>query len=80
VDLQTLVDNIKTQLTNVGVGIAAIGLLWLGLRIMLKWRAQEGLREGFQGVGLVAVGCVLVGGAAGLAGLLINLGTTIGGK
>jgi hypothetical protein len=36
------------------------------------------MREAFQGFGMIALAALVIGGASGLAGLLISLGDQIG--
>nr|WP_202500343.1 hypothetical protein [Streptomyces sp. SID5476] len=70
---------IQDILTNVGTMVAVIALLVLGIRMLLSMKRGDGMREAFQGFGMIALAALIIGGASGLAGVLIDLGSQIGG-
>ncbi len=77
--LSTLLGSVQSILTAAGVSVASLAIVILGLRIMMKMRAQEGMREAFTGFGIIALGAAFVGAATALAGLLISIGQQING-
>lgn len=77
--LEDMFGEIETILRNVGTMVAVIALLILGIRMLLSMKRGDGMREAFQGFGLIALAALIIGGATGLAGLLIDLGGQIGG-
>jgi H+/gluconate symporter-like permease len=70
---------IQDILTNAGTMVAVIALLVLGIRMLLSMKRGDGMREAFQGFGMIALAALIIGGASGLAGVLIDLGSQIGG-
>lgn len=77
--LEDMFGEIETILRNAGTMVAVIALLILGIRMLLSMKRGDGMREAFQGFGLIALAALIIGGATGLAGLLIDLGGQIGG-
>jgi H+/gluconate symporter-like permease len=77
--LDSMFGEIQDILTNVGTMVAVIALLVLGIRMLLSMKRGDGMREAFQGFGMIALAALIIGGASGLAGLLIDLGSQIGG-
>ncbi|MBZ4016841.1 MULTISPECIES: TrbC/VirB2 family protein [Streptomyces] len=72
--------NIQDILRNAGTMVAVIALLILGIRMLLSMKRGDGMREAFQGFGMIALAALIIGGATGLASVLIGLGEQIGGK
>ncbi|MFF1543694.1 hypothetical protein [Streptomyces sp. NPDC058291] len=70
---------IEDILRNAGTMVAVIALLILGIRMLMSMKRGDGMREAFQGFGMIALAALIIGGASGLAGVLIGLGTEIGG-
>jgi H+/gluconate symporter-like permease len=70
---------IETIVRNAGTMVAVIALLILGIRMLLSMKRGDGMREAFQGFGMIALAALIIGGATGLAGLLIDLGGQISG-
>ncbi|MGV4986304.1 hypothetical protein ACWC0C_35210 [Streptomyces sp. NPDC001709] len=77
--LDDMFGRIETILRDAGTMVAVIALLILGIRMLLSMKRGDGMREAFQGFGLIALAALIIGGATGLAGLLIDLGGQIGG-
>ncbi|MEC4018250.1 TrbC/VirB2 family protein [Streptomyces sp. H27-D2] len=78
-DLDGMFDNIQKILTNAGTMVAVIALLILGIRMLMSMKRGDGMREAFQGFGMIALAALIIGGATGLAAVLIGLGEQIGG-
>ncbi|MFD8145100.1 hypothetical protein [Streptomyces sp. NPDC059708] len=77
--LEGMFGQIQTILTGIGTTVAICALLILGIRMLLSMKRGDGMREAFQGFGIIALAALIIGGATGLAGLLISLGAQIGG-
>ncbi|MGW2046531.1 TrbC/VirB2 family protein [Streptomyces sp. NPDC001858] len=77
--LDEMFGKIEDILRNAGTMVAVIALLVLGIRMLLSMKRGDGMREAFQGFGMIALAALIIGGASGLAGVLIGLGTEIGG-
>lgn len=77
--LNGMFGEIQDILRSAGTMVAVIALLILGIRMLLSMKKGDGMREAFQGFGLIALAALIIGGATGLAGLLIDLGGQIGG-
>ncbi|WP_411084031.1 TrbC/VirB2 family protein [Streptomyces sp. cmx-18-6] len=77
--LDSMFGEIQDILRNAGTMVAVIALLILGIRMLLSMKRGDGMREAFQGFGMIALAALIIGGATGLAGLLIDLGGQIGG-
>ncbi|WP_329219488.1 hypothetical protein OG352_23285 [Streptomyces sp. NBC_01485] len=77
--MEDMFGEIETILRNAGTMVAVIALLVLGIRMLLSMKRGDGMREAFQGFGMIALAALIIGGATGLAGLLIDLGGQIGG-
>ncbi|MCC9706548.1 MULTISPECIES: TrbC/VirB2 family protein [unclassified Streptomyces] len=77
--LDSMFGEIQDILTNAGTMVAVIALLVLGIRMLLSMKRGDGMREAFQGFGMIALAALIIGGASGLAGVLIDLGSQIGG-
>ncbi|MER6788416.1 TrbC/VirB2 family protein [Streptomyces sp. NPDC000658] len=77
--LDEMFGKIETILRNAGTMVAVIALLILGIRMLMSMKRGDGMREAFQGFGMIALAALIIGGASGLAGVLIGLGTEIGG-
>ncbi|MCS0635017.1 hypothetical protein NX801_04960 [Streptomyces sp. LP05-1] len=78
--LDSMFGQIQDILRNIGTMVAVIALLVLGIRMLLSMKRGDGMRDAFQGFGVIALAALIIGGATGLAGLLIDLGGQIGGK
>ncbi|GAA0323580.1 hypothetical protein GCM10010302_73440 [Streptomyces polychromogenes] len=78
--LDGMFKSVQTILAGLGGTVAACALLILGIRMLLSMKRGDGMREAFQGFGMIALAAFIIGGAAGLAGMLISLGEQIGGK
>lgn len=78
--LDGMFKSIQGILAGLGGTVAACALLILGIRMLLSMKRGDGMREAFQGFGMIALAAFIIGGAAGLAGMLISLGEQIGGK
>ncbi|MEU6983145.1 TrbC/VirB2 family protein [Streptomyces sp. NPDC046332] len=70
---------IQKILRDAGTMVAVIALLILGIRMLMSMKRGDGMREAFQGFGMIALAALIIGGATGLAGVLIGLGGQIGG-
>ncbi|MET7649675.1 MULTISPECIES: TrbC/VirB2 family protein [unclassified Streptomyces] len=77
--LDEMFGKIEDILRNAGTMVAVIALLVLGIRMLMSMKRGDGMREAFQGFGMIALAALIIGGASGLAGVLIGLGTEIGG-
>ncbi|MET7848049.1 hypothetical protein AB0D78_14015 [Streptomyces avermitilis] len=77
--MEDMFGEIETILRNAGTMVAVIALLILGIRMLMSMKRGDGMREAFQGFGMIALAALIIGGATGLAGLLIDLGGQIGG-
>ncbi|WP_107417530.1 TrbC/VirB2 family protein [Streptomyces europaeiscabiei] len=77
--LDSMFDRTETLLTNAGTMVAVIALLILGIRMLMSMKRGDGMREAFQGFGMIALAALIIGGASGLAGVLIEIGGEIGG-
>ncbi|MCQ9134919.1 MULTISPECIES: TrbC/VirB2 family protein [Streptomyces] len=77
--LNEMFGQIEDILRNAGTMVAVIALLILGIRMLLSMKRGDGMREAFQGFGMIALAALIIGGASGLAGVLIGLGSQIGG-
>ncbi|WP_030621037.1 hypothetical protein [Streptomyces sclerotialus] len=73
-------NSIESQLRAIGSMVAVIALLILGIRMLMSMKKGDGMREAFQGFGLIAVAALIIGSATGVAPMLIDMGTKIGGK
>ncbi|WP_031172539.1 TrbC/VirB2 family protein [Streptomyces durhamensis] len=78
-DMTGMFTRIEDILRNAGTMVAVIALLILGIRMLLSMKRGDGMREAFQGFGMIALAALIIGGATGLASLLIGLGSDIGG-
>ncbi|MEU6088424.1 hypothetical protein ABZ865_16655 [Streptomyces sp. NPDC047085] len=79
-ELDNMIGEIEGILRDAGTMVAVIALLILGIRMLMSMKRGDGMREAFQGFGLIALAALIIGGATGLAGLLISLGDQIGGS
>ncbi|MER7957564.1 MULTISPECIES: TrbC/VirB2 family protein [unclassified Streptomyces] len=77
--LTEMFTQIQTILRDAGTMVAVIALLILGIRMLMSMKRGDGMREAFQGFGMIALAALIIGGATGLAGVLIGLGGQIGG-
>ncbi|MCY0922767.1 MULTISPECIES: hypothetical protein [unclassified Streptomyces] len=77
--LNGMFGEIQKILMGIGTTVAICALLILGIRMLLSMKRGDGMREAFQGFGMIALAALIIGGATGLAGLLIDLGSQIGG-
>ncbi|MFD3805908.1 hypothetical protein ACFWSF_11290 [Streptomyces sp. NPDC058611] len=77
--LKDMFGEIQEILMGIGTTVAICALLILGIRMLLSMKRGDGMREAFQGFGMIALAALIIGGATGLAGLLIDLGSQIGG-
>jgi H+/gluconate symporter-like permease len=77
-DLNGMFGRIEDILRNAGTMVAVIALLILGIRMLMSMKRGDGMREAFQGFGMIALAALIIGGATGLASLLISLGSDIG--
>ena len=77
--LDEMFGKIENILRNAGTMVAVIALLILGIRMLMSMKRGDGMREAFQGFGMIALAALIIGGASGLAGVLIGLGSEIGG-
>ncbi|MEU6945812.1 TrbC/VirB2 family protein [Streptomyces sp. NPDC046316] len=78
--LKNMFDEITEILTNIGTMVAVVALLILGIRMLMSMKRGDGMREAFQGFGMIALAALIIGGATGLAGVLIDLGKQVGGE
>ncbi|MEU9031393.1 hypothetical protein [Streptomyces sp. NPDC048383] len=69
---------VQSILRGLGTTVAICALLILGIRMLLSMKRGDGMREAFQGFGMIALAALIIGGATGLAGVLISLGEQIG--
>ncbi|MCH0542665.1 hypothetical protein I3F58_24515 [Streptomyces sp. MUM 203J] len=77
--LNGMFSEIEKILRTAGTMVAVIALLILGIRMLMSMKRGDGMREAFQGFGMIALAALIIGGASGLAGVLIGLGGQIGG-
>ncbi|MFD3945084.1 TrbC/VirB2 family protein [Streptomyces sp. NPDC058579] len=77
--LKDMFGEIQEILTTIGTMVAVIALLILGIRMLMSMKRGDGMREAFQGFGMIAIAALIIGGATGLAGVLIDLGKQVGG-
>lgn len=78
--LKDMFGEIQEILTTIGTMVAVIALLILGIRMLMSMKRGDGMREAFQGFGMIAIAALIIGGATGLAGVLIDLGKQVGGE
>ncbi|MFH8892744.1 hypothetical protein ACWGHM_32145 [Streptomyces sp. NPDC054904] len=78
VSLQDMFGTVQSILRGLGTTVAICALLILGIRMLLSMKRGDGMREAFQGFGMIALAALIIGGATGLAGVLISLGEQIG--
>ncbi|WP_149825785.1 TrbC/VirB2 family protein [Streptomyces tailanensis] len=76
--MKEMFGEVQEILTSAGTLVAVIALLVLGIRMLMSMKRGDGMREAFQGFGMIALAALVIGGASGLAGLLISLGDQIG--
>ncbi|MFE6779044.1 hypothetical protein [Streptomyces sp. NPDC057702] len=78
-DIGALTDNIMGVIQPISITLVTLSLMFLGIRLLMSVKNGDGMREAFQGVGLIAVATLLIAGAAGLADVLFDLGEDVGG-
>ncbi|MFD6877203.1 MULTISPECIES: TrbC/VirB2 family protein [unclassified Streptomyces] len=76
--LEGMFGKVQSILTGLGTTVAICALLILGIRMLLSMKRGDGMREAFQGFGMIALAALIIGGATGLASVLITLGEQIG--
>ncbi|MDX2393755.1 MULTISPECIES: hypothetical protein [unclassified Streptomyces] len=76
--LDGMFKEVQSILVGIGTTVAICALLILGIRMLLSMKRGDGMREAFQGFGMIALAALIIGGATGIAGLLIQLGGQIG--
>lgn len=68
-----LFNNVQSALMSIGLIIAVIGFIILGMKVILtSSKSGGGIREAFSGAGGVAVGIILIGAAGAIAGALMS--------
>lgn len=70
-----LAANVQLPLFTVGTVIVVIVLMWAGIRIMLKSRSSDGIRQAISSLGVVFVSAVVIGASAVIGSLLISVGS-----
>lgn len=66
-----LIDSLTNQITIIGMGIAALGVVLLGCIVIFKsLKGGGGLRDALSGVGGVAIGIILIGAATTIVGAI----------
>ncbi|MET7932482.1 hypothetical protein [Streptomyces sp. NPDC005322] len=76
--MKDMFGSIESILRSAGTMVAVIALLILGIRMLMSMKKGDGMREAFQGFGVIALAALIIGGASGLASVLIGLGGQIG--
>ena len=66
--VNTFVDNIKTVLTGISIGVVTIAIMWAGYKFLFK---HADITE----VGKILAGGLLIGGASELASYLLGSGS-----
>lgn len=76
--MDSIFNSIESLLQGFGVVLGAIGLICLGFKAIFSFFGGKGLRDVFQGVGVVFIGLVLIGAASALASAVFNVAGRIG--
>lgn len=76
--LDRLFGNIESLLTGVAVTALTVAVIIVGFKVMFAIRNGDNFRIAIQNIGVVAFAALLIGGAAGIARLLTEIGDTIG--
>lgn len=77
--LQQVFNNIQGILLGIATTAITIALIIIGFKIMFAIRNGDNVRSAIQNMGVVAFAALLIGGAAGIAGLLRAIGEQIAG-
>jgi hypothetical protein len=78
--LDALFNNIKDVLGGVAITALAVAFIIIGFKIMFAIRSGDNIRAAIQNIGVVAFAALIIGGASGIANLLMALGQQIGGE
>ena len=63
--ISTIIDDVTSQLQNMGLAIVTIAIMWAGYKIVFSGAAIRDIVH-------VLIGAVLVGAAASIAGMLLG--------
>lgn len=77
--LEGVFNNIQGILIGVATTAITIAVIIIGFKIMFAIRNGDNVRSAIQNMGVVAFAALLIGGAAGIAGLLQAVGKQIAG-
>lgn len=75
--MQDILANIQTVLLGIGATLAALAFIALGIKAIFSFKSGNGLREIFQGVGVIIVGVMLIGGGTAFAGALLGIAKSL---
>lgn len=76
--MQSLFNNIENALVGIGLIVATIGFIILGLKVIATSSKQGGgIREAFSGAGGVALGIIFIGASSAIAGALMKMANSL---
>lgn len=75
--MDAIFGNLQNILLGLGVTLATIAFILLGIKAMMSFAKGGGLRDVFQGVGVILVGILLIGGGSALAGALMQIAKSL---
>lgn len=71
--MESIFNNLQSVLLGLGVTLATIAFIVLGIKAMMTFSKGGGIRDVFQGVGVIMVGIFLIGGGSALAAALMQI-------
>lgn len=71
-------DNISGILITVATAALTVAVVIIGFKVMFALRNGDNVRVAIQNMGVVALAALLIGGAAGIATLLKEIGEQVG--
>lgn len=76
-DFKETLNSVRKLLIAIGAIIGAIGFMLIGIKAVVSAAAGKGMRDLLSGVGMVALGLILIGAASALAGFVMSIAESI---
>lgn len=75
--MNAIFNNVESTLMSFGIILGTIGFIFLGLKAIFAFMQGGGLRQVFQGVGVVLVGIILIGASSALTAAVMNIAKSL---
>ncbi|MFF2228285.1 hypothetical protein ACFVV7_33765 [Streptomyces globisporus] len=74
--VDSVLDNISVEAKVIGLSLAGVMIVALGIKVIISLKAQQSLREAIQNLGVLGIGVAIIASGAVILAIIQSLATS----